>query len=436
MSPHNVYVSAGPQVPAQPGPSEDEGEAQDATGQILKDLSRQALKGRRTLEEVKRAFGVMNPAGDEREGDDTGNPDTADGRASAIKRLREAGYVRDGKKWLTKKGFDAIGRMILRDIMRDAKMSRAGEHPTGLRGKGEITMDTARRYEFGDDPKSLSVQDTLLNAISRPDNRRFPLNVAMSDMAVYETYSDVHAAVVYCIDLSSTMKTKTGGVSRIESAKKALWGLYGAGAKFFPSDQVHIVGFASMASRIKPHDIPYLSAFDANEYLHYTNYQAALRLSARILAGSAAGNKKIVLITDGQPSACYVENDYQRDLILSEKPYSNFYSPGPNIIEQVRSQKSMRLDVSSERQVYLCYRYKKVDSRIHAQTVREAQRCRRAGIGIDAVVITDEQELVEYGKDFARQVKGTMFHIPDGTMATTLVRDYMGRTGAGMRHGL
>ena len=46
-----------------------------------------------------------------------------------------------------------------------------------------------------------------------------------------------------------------------------------------------------------------------------------------MLNKSTAQNKRIVLITDGQPSACFVENDYQKNEIISEKPYSNFYTP-------------------------------------------------------------------------------------------------------------
>lgn len=225
------------------------------------------------------------------------------------------------------------------------------------------------------------------------------------------------------------MKTKMkDGTSRMESAKRALWGLYGANTKLFPDDSVYIVGFASMAARINPYDIPYLRAFDADEFLHYTNYQAALQLSRSVLRNVVSDHKKIILITDGQPSACYVENAYQKDVILSEKPYSNFYAPEQNILNRIHAEKSMRLDANKDRQVYLCYRYKKVDSRIHAQTVREARRCQNDGISIDTVVITDEPELVEYGQTFAKETHGVMFHTSDGSMADILVRDYIGRS--------
>lgn len=420
MSSHNVYVSAGPQVTAQQSGDKTD---QNNDETLLEGLCRQALKGKSTLDDVNRAFVLMEGDGDTETGKTAGDGE------SATRRLQKMGYVKDEKKWLTRKGFDAISRMILRSVMRDAKSSGVGEHMTNLRGSGEITMDMTRRYEFGDDPKNLSVHDTLLNAILNNGDNGFPLNVETRDMAVHETYSDTGAAIVYCIDLSSTMKTKMkDGTSRMESAKRALWGLYGASTKFFPDDSVYIVGFASMAARINPYDIPYLRAFDADEFLHYTNYQAALQLSRNVLRNATSGNKKIILITDGQPSACYVENAYQKDAILSEKPYSNFYAPDRDILDRIRVEKSMRLDAGKDRQVYLCYRYKKVDSRIHAQTMREARRCQSDGISIDTVVITDEPELVEYGQTFAKGTRGMMFHASDGSMADILVRDYIGRS--------
>lgn len=420
MSSHNVYTSAGPQVTAQQ--NEDEIN-QDNGEKLLERLCQQALKGKSTLNDVNKAFILMEGDNNTETGETIG-----DGK-SAVKRLQNMGYVKDEKKWLTKKGFDAISRMILRNIMQNAKSSGVGEHMTNLRGSGEITMDMTRKYEFGDDPKNLSVHDTLFNAILHHGNNKFPLNVTTQDMAVHETYSDTRAAIVYCIDLSSTMKTKMkDGTSRMESAKRALWGLYGASTKLFPDDSVYIVGFASMAARINPYDIPYLRAFDVDEFLHYTNYQAALQLSRSILRNMTSDNKKIILITDGQPSACYVENTYQKDVILSEKPYSNFYAPEQDILNRIYAEKSMRLDANKDRQVYLCYRYKKVDARIHAQTIREARRCQSDGISIDTVVITDEPELVEYGQTFAKETHGMMFHTSDGSMADILVRDYIGRS--------
>ena len=145
MSSHNVYTSAGPQVTAQ----QNEDEINQNNGeQLLDRLCQQALKGKSTLNDVDEAFVLMEGDNNTETGETIG-----DGK-SAVKRLQNMGYVKDEKKWLTKKGFDAISRMILRNIMQNAKSSGVGEHMTNLMGSGEITMDMTRKYEFGDDPKN------------------------------------------------------------------------------------------------------------------------------------------------------------------------------------------------------------------------------------------------------------------------------------------
>ena len=105
------------------------------------------------------------------------------------------------------------------------------------------------------------------------------------------------------------------------------------------------------------------------------------------------------MVTDGQPSACFVENEQQKNEIVSEKPYSNFYSPDVSLISKIKNERNMNLDSSSERLVYLCYRYKKVDPKISKRTLLEAKKCIRDGIKIDTIVVSEETELLNYVQD-------------------------------------
>ena len=73
-----------------------------------------------------------------------------------------------------------------------------------------------------------------------------------------------------------------GDMSRIEAMKRALWSLYLLNRNF-PPDSIYIVGFGALASRVAPHDIPYLKTFEPALILHYTNYQAAFRLASKLL---------------------------------------------------------------------------------------------------------------------------------------------------------
>jgi uncharacterized protein with von Willebrand factor type A (vWA) domain len=348
------------------------------------------------------------------------------------KLLKEKGYLRDEKKWLTKKGFFEIGEKILRDIMKDLNSSDIGLHETTLIGSGNILNDSTKKFEYGDDIKFLSVPQTILNTIKRilRTNKKidFPLEMDLDDLEEFESLEDVRTSIVYCIDLSSTMKYILGnnGKSRIEAAKNALWGLYVLHKKFFPNDSISIVGFGSMASIVNPLDIPFLKTFDANDnFLHYTNYQAAFRLAKKILQKNSTQNKRIIMITDGQPSACFIDNTNQKNDIISEKPYSNFYIPDKNVLSKVKEEKDMKLDIYDESMVYLCYRYKKVDPKIDERTIIEAKKCKREGIDIDTIVISEEEELLKYVLDMEKELKGKTYHINQENMEQVLVHDYL-----------
>lgn len=358
-----------------------------------------------------------------------------DGGNPLTKLLKDLGYLREEKKWLTNKGFFEIGGKILHDVMKDLNSADFGLHETKLIGGGNVLMDTTKKFEPGNDIKWLSVPQTILNTIKRISKLNhkidFPIEIDLDDLEEYETLEDVRAAIVYCIDLSSTMKYSIGqtGTSRIEAAKKALWSLYALNKKFFPNDSISIVGFGSMASLIDPYDIPFLKTFDANDdFLHYTNYQAAFRLAKKILQKSSAENKRIVMITDGQPSACFIDNIHQKNEIISDKPYSNFYTPGKDVIFKIKKERDMKLDINEASMVYLCYRYKKVDPKIHDRTVMEAKKCKREGINIDTIVVGEEEELLKYAQDLEKKLKGKTYHINQENMEQVLVHDYLTNT--------
>ena len=400
---------------------------------ILETLARQAMKERTPdigdLESIiKNSLQSQQEKPEAKESDDKNE---TDGNASFTKMLKDFGYLRDEKNWLSNKGFLEIGNKILYDIMKNLTASDFGLHETNFSGNGNIVIDSTKKFEPGDEIKHISVSKTILNTIQRISKTNseinFPLEMEANDFEEFETLEDVSAAVVYCIDLSSTMKIKLGkNLSRIEAAKRALWGLYMLNKKFFPNDTVYVVGFASLASKVNPYDIPFLKTFDSNDnFLHYTNYQAALRISRRILQKTTAQNKRIVLITDGQPSACYVENDYQKNDIISEKPYSNFYAPEEEILNKMRQEKNLNLDSNSNSLVYLCYRYKKVDTKIEKRTVIEAKKCLKEGIEIDSIVVSDEDELLDYVKKFEKELKGKTYHIDQENMDHVLVTDYL-----------
>ena len=346
--------------------------------------------------------------------------------------LMQKGYLRDSPKWLSPKGFVGIGNRILSDIMKSLKQGEYGLHETQNYGTGSITLDTSKKFEPGDDIRLLDVPRSLLNCIqrtiSRDESINLPLQMDVDDFEEYETMQDVRVSVVYCIDLSSTMRYSSmyGDMSRIEAAKRALWSLYLLNKKFFPSDSIYIVGFGALASKVLPLDIPYLKTFEpGSDFLHYTNYQAAFRLASRLLQKDGAMNKRIVLVTDGHPSACFIDDKDEQDKILSQRPYSHFYSPDKQTLDSVKEIQSMNLDMTSGQLVYLCYRYRQVDQYIGERTIVEAKKCKSQNIDVDTIMISEEDSLLGYVNEMEKYVRGRSYYINPSEIDKVLLTDYI-----------
>jgi len=413
--------------------------SRDALNKLLLALGREAIKEKmpnlqeleKLLEEMLAKEGVnVDELSEETE---PGKQEGIKGEGTAVvKYLMRKGYLKEGEKWLSKYGFMNVGARILSDVMKALKSGDLGMHETVKLGSGTTVLDTSKKYEAGDDIRLLNVPKSLLNTVQRivklSGEVEFPLDIEIDDFEEYETMQEVRVAIAYCIDLSSTMRYSSmfGEMSRIEAAKRALWSLYVLNRKFFPTDTIYVVGFGALASKVLPQDIPYLKTFEpGHDFLHYTNYQAAFRLASKILQKDGALNKRIVLITDGHPSACFVDNDSEKDKILSARPYSHFYKPDRDTLDIVKEKQDMSLDVTSGELVYLCYRYRQVDPYIAVKTVAEAKKCRVAGMDIDTLMVSEEDALLSFVNDMEKHVKGRSYYINPSNLDRLLITDYL-----------
>ena len=180
--------------------------------QILEILANQALKEKPpTLEELELILqNSSKPNNEQKSQIKTHDVEQKDGSSSIIKLLQEKGYLRDKKKWLTNKAFFEIGGKILYEVMTNLSSGDFGFHETNDAGDGSVTIDNTKKFEPGDDIKFLSVPQTILNSVQRISKYetkiQFPIALEIDDFEEFETLEDVKVAVVYCIDLSSTMK--------------------------------------------------------------------------------------------------------------------------------------------------------------------------------------------------------------------------------------
>lgn len=351
-----------------------------------------------------------------------------------VSQLIERGYLVDSKNWLKKKGFLRVGQEILSEIIKSLKADKLGMHETHFTGSGNIIQENSKKYEFGNELSNININSTIMNFIERQIKNKqgileFPLDITYEDLEMYETIEEIQVATVYCIDLSSTMKYSSmyNELSRIEAAKRALWSLYILNKKFFPLDSIYLLGFGSVASKIDTFDIPFLKTFETNaDFLHYTNYQAAYRLAKKILKKNGAKNKRIVMITDGHPSACFIDSTNEKEKIMKQRPYSHFYMPDYQVLNQQYSKKNnIKLEIKDKQIVYLCYRYRQIDQYIGEQTIKEAKNTFKAGINVDTIMVSEDDTLLDFINELAKAVNGKSIYINPKDIDKILIKDYL-----------
>ena len=213
----------------------------------------------------------------------------------ALRALKEQGFVdRTGNQLrLTPKGVRQIGQSALKALFAQLRDSPTlGAHREATVSRGGDREETSKPWEPGQ-PFSLHLAKTLRNAVLR-QGPGTPVALHADDFEVEEFESTKRSATVFAIDLSLSMAMR----SNLVPAKKMVLALTSLIRAKFPRDFVAVVGFGETAQELKIEDIPALSI----DYAYGTNLQHALALS-RHLMRNERGERQIVVVTDGEPTA-------------------------------------------------------------------------------------------------------------------------------------
>jgi uncharacterized protein with von Willebrand factor type A (vWA) domain len=212
--------------------------------------------------------------------------------------LRQSGYVaqKGDHLQLSPKGVRRIGQLALRDIYQGLLKDRAGSHHTDHRGISEIRPDEVKPYLFGD-PLNLNLVGTLKHSLFRKPG--VPLRLEPGDFEVYENDYGSSSSTVLCLDMSWSMSWE----GRFAAAKKVALALETLIRTKFPRDYFSIVGFFTRAVELKLKDLPEASW---NMGDPFTNLQDGLRLASDLLGRHPSRNQHIIVITDGQPTAYFL----------------------------------------------------------------------------------------------------------------------------------
>src|SRR5882724_305440 len=277
---------------------------------------------------------------------------------------------------VTEKGLDFLGYKTLRNLLGSLGKSSLGRHDTPYLATGVEAEAASKPYEFGD-TINLDVNTTLLSAIQR-EGLSVPLNLEYSDLHVHQCDYQSSCATVVMLDCSHSMILY--GEDRFTPAKKVALALAHLIRTQYPGDSLKIVLFHDSAE-----ELPLAKLATTQVGPYHTNTAEGLRLARRILQAQRKDMKQIVMVTDGKPTACFVEGTVAHSGGFKWQPKEG----------------------STERRIYK--NSMGGDPYVMEATFREVQACRKAGIMINTFMLASDYYLVEFVKQMTAMTNGKAY---------------------------
>jgi len=295
--------------------------------------------------------------------------------------LEEGGYLRQGDAGLelTPRALRRLGELALDDIYATLRRGRPGDHETRHGGSGVPTIERSRPYVFGE-PAHLDAIGTLRNALLRRGQPRGRgLRIHPEDLEVFDTDQISETTTVLLLDMSWSMSWS----GRWPAAKRVAVAMDHLIRTRFPRDRFFTVGFFTEAREV---DTRELAELVWNMDDPFTNLQAGLRQAQRLIDRNPSQNKQIIVITDGQPTAYYVD----RELRVEWPGGLGGISP-----------------------------------RASFHTLREVRRITARGITINTFMLDDSPELLRFVESMTRINRGRAFYSTPDKLGEFIMVDYL-----------
>jgi uncharacterized protein with von Willebrand factor type A (vWA) domain len=280
--------------------------------------------------------------------------------------------VRDGELELTPRGARLLGERALARLL--ARVRR--EPATRQVGADPEPTGQTRPWTFGD-REPLATGATVRNAVLRragEGQRPGPGGVRLhpDDLAVAEQEVRPRTATALLLDLSFSMPLQ----GHFIPAKRMALALHALIEGKHRQDSLHLIGFSDYARRMQPADL----AAAGFERVYGTNMHHAFLLARRVLADDPRPVKRVVMVTDGEPTAHLVDG------------HSIFnWPPVPETLEA---------------------------------TLREGMRLARAGIELDIFLLEDAPGLVAFAERLAAITGGEVTQMSAEEVGRTVVTGY------------
>src|SRR5947209_7751274 len=329
--------------------------------------------------------------------------------AGADEQRRRQGQPREGelgeplprnvKFEVTEKGLDFLGYKTLRNLLGSLGKSSVGRHDTPHLSTGVEAAQASKPYEFGD-TVNLDVNTTLLSAIKR-EGLGVPLNLEYRDLHVHQCDYQSSCATVVMLDCSHSMILY--GEDRFTPAKKVALALAHLIRTQYPGDSLKVVLFHDSAE-----ELPLAKLATTQVGPFHTNTAEGLKLARRLLQAQRKEMKQIVMVTDGKPTACFL--DAQSAGSSSSRSRQSAYAFG---------------EIHGGRRLYK--NSMGGDPVVMDATFREVQACRKAGVMINTFMLASDYYLVEFVKQMSAMTSGKAYFATPGNLTQFVLIDFLRR---------
>jgi Ca-activated chloride channel family protein len=301
---------------------------------------------------------------------------------------------RNIKFQITEKGLDFLGYKTLQKLLGSIGKSSFGRHDTNHLDTGVEAALSSKEYEFGD-TINLDVNATLLSAIRR-EGLGVPINLEYKDLHVHQQDYQSSCATVVMLDCSHSMILY--GEDRFTPAKKVALALAHLIRTQYAGDSLKIVLFHDSAE-----ELPLAKLATTQVGPYHTNTAEGLKLARRILQAQRKEMKQIIMITDGKPTAAFID--------IGNPAYFNYrrYS-------QVQADKRLLYKNSMGN-----------DPFVMAETFKEIQACRKAGIMINTFMLASDWYLVEFVKKMTAMTRGKAYFANPNNLTQFVLMDFLRR---------
>jgi Ca-activated chloride channel family protein len=233
-----------------------------------------------------------------------------------------------------------------------------------------------------------------------------PLNLEYSDLHVHQCDYQSSCATVVMLDCSHSMILY--GEDRFTPAKKVALALAHLIRTQYPGDSLKIVLFHDSAEELA---LAKLATTQVGPY--HTNTAEGLRLARRILQSQRKEMKQIVMVTDGKPTACFVEGT----AIMGSRPAAN--------VKSSERQAGRMPAVPAGRRLYK--NSMGGDPFVMDATFKEVQACRKAGIMINTFMLASDYYLVEFVKQMSAMTNGKAYFANPNNLSQFVLIDFLKR---------